>query len=336
EQALRQLKRGGYDLVLLDVMMPGMDGFAVLTEMQKDVKLREVPVVMVSAFDEIANVVSCIQAGAVDYLFKPFNPVLMRARLVATLEHQRLLEAERARTRDLETLSTELKRSNEDLERFAYAVSHDLQSPLRTMVGFMQLAQRKAKGALDAETDRLISDAVSAGKRMSQLVKDLLNYSQLTTRSMETGAISVEEIICEVLADMHPLLEESAAQVHCGELPTVAADRVQLRQVFQNLIGNAVKYRSERPPEIHIGAQRMQEFWRFSVGDNGLGIRSEDIPNIFQMFRRLHGANVPGSGIGLATCVRIVERLGGRIDVESAPGEGSTFFFTIPIPPGDQ
>jgi light-regulated signal transduction histidine kinase (bacteriophytochrome) len=330
EEALRMLRHGGYDLVLLDVMMPGMDGCAVLAEMRADASLRELPVVMISAFDEMSNVVACIQSGAIDYLFKPFNPVLMRARLAATLERKRLLDTERARTRELESLSNELKRSNEDLERFAYAVSHDLQAPLRTMVSFMQLIQRKLGGKLEEEPTRLISDAIAAGKRMSQLVKDLLDYSQLTTRTLETEQVAVDEVVREVLADLQPVLTDAGADVRTVALPTVTADRVQLRQVFQNLIGNGIKYHRDRPPVIEIGCQRQNGSWRFSVADNGMGIRPEDIPTIFQMFRRLHGPDLPGSGIGLATCQRIVERLGGRIDVESVPGEGSTFFFSIP------
>ena len=198
------------------------------------------------------------------------------------------------------------------------------------MVSFMQLIQRKLGGKLEEEPTRLISDAIAAGKRMSQLVKDLLDYSQLTTRTLETEQVAVDEVVREVLADLQPVLTDAGADVRTVALPTVTADRVQLRQVFQNLIGNGIKYHRDRSPVIKIGCQRQNGSWRFSVTDNGMGIRPEDIPTIFQMFRRLHGPDLPGSGIGLATCQRIVERLGGRIDVESVPGEGSTFFFSIP------
>lgn len=330
-EALRRMRRDPFDLVLLDVQMPGMDGMAVLAEMQAHDELREIPVVMISAFDEMANVVSCIQAGAIDYLFKPFNPVLMRARLAATLERKRLLDRERARTRELEQLSNDLRRSNSDLERFAWAVSHDLQSPLRTMVSFMQLVQRRAKSTLDADMNRLIDDAVAAGKRMSELIKDLLDYSQLSTRRIRSEEFSVADVAREVLIDLAPLIEESDADVHLGTLPVIVADRVQIRQLMQNLISNAVKYRSpDRKPEVSVSAHRTGDEWEFAVTDNGIGIRTEDIPNIFEMFRRLHGPDLPGSGIGLATCQRIVERLGGNISVESKENEGTSFRVRIP------
>ncbi len=329
--ALRCMRRTSYDLVLLDVQMPGMDGMAVLAQMQADERLHEVPVVMISAFDEMANVVSCIQAGAIDYLFKPFNPVLMRARLAATLERKRLLDDERARTREMERVSNDLRRSNADLERFAWAVSHDLQSPLRTMVSFMQLVQRRAKDTLDPETNRLINDAVSAGKRMSELIKDLLDYSQLSTRKLRSEELSLADIAREVLADLSPQIEEAGAEVRLGDLPPVVADRVQVRQLLQNLISNAVKYRSpQRASVVSVTGQRLDSRWEIAVSDNGIGIRAEDIPNIFEMFRRLHGPDLPGSGIGLATCHRIVERLGGSIRVESLEGEGTTFRVDIP------
>ncbi|MBC7924417.1 MAG: response regulator [Bryobacteraceae bacterium] len=331
EEALRCLRRGTYDLVLLDVMMPGMDGLGVLSEMQRDEKTVDLPVVMISAFDEMANVVACIQAGAIDYLFKPFNPVLLRARLAATLERKRLLDTERARTRELESISQDLRRSNEDLERFAWAVSHDLQSPLRTMVSFMQLVQRRSTGRIDDETDRLINDAVAAGKRMSQLIRDLLDYSQLSSRKLRTEEVSVQQVVSEVLADLAPQIQEASAELSIGELPRLRADRIQLRQLLQNLLSNAITYRSlDRALRIAITSARQRDSWKISVEDNGIGIRAEDVPKIFQMFRRLHGPDLPGSGIGLATCQRIVDRIGGEIFVESAEGSGSTFSITIP------
>ena len=331
-EALRALRRKSYDLVLLDIVMPGMDGLAVLEEIRKDPAMHEVPVVMISAFDEMANVVSCIQAGAIDYLFKPFNPVLMRARLAATLERKRLLDAERRRTHELEKLSRDLGRSNTDLERFAWAVSHDLQSPLRTMVSFMQLTQRKAQGRLDEETNRLIDDAVAAGKRMSQLIKDLLDYSQLSTRKLRTENVPLRDVILEVVADLRPQIEEAGSAIECADLPVVVADRVQLRQLLQNLISNAIKYRSpDRTPVVEISAEHQRTGgWHILVQDNGIGIREADIPHIFEMFRRLHGPDLPGSGIGLATVKRIVERLGGSISVESQEGVGSRFVIEIP------
>jgi PAS domain S-box-containing protein len=228
--------------------------------------------------------------------------------------------------------TTELARSNEELERFAYVASHDLQEPLRMVASYTQLLARRYRGKLDADADEFIGYAVNGANRMQQLIRDLLEYSRVGTRGGEFAPVACDEIVAQILGDLAAAIGETGATIVAGALPTVSADRSQLRQLFQNLVENALKYRSDAPPVVHIDASREGDDWHFTVRDNGIGIGPEYAERIFVIFQRLHTqAEYPGTGIGLAVCKRIVERHGGRIWVESQPGEGATFHFTLPI-----
>jgi signal transduction histidine kinase/sarcosine oxidase delta subunit len=225
-----------------------------------------------------------------------------------------------------------LARSNAELEQFAYVASHDLQEPLRAVAGCVQLLQQRYQGRLDARADELIAHAVEGATRMQALINDLLTYSRVDRRGEPLQPTDCAEILAEVLADLQVALKEGGVIVTHEALPTVLADPLHMRQLFQNLLGNAIKYRSrERPPAIHVGAKYQAGEWRFAVRDNGIGIEPQYRARIFAIFQRLHTRReYPGTGIGLAICKKIVERYGGRIWVESEPGRGSTFFFTIP------
>ncbi len=225
----------------------------------------------------------------------------------------------------------ELARSNADLEVFAYVASHDLQEPLRMVASYTQLLARRYKGKLDAEADEFIGFAVDGAARMQQLIQDLLSYSRLTTRG-KTPCFTLAEAACHTALDnLQESIKISKTLVSVGPLPAVLADATQLTQLFQNLIGNAIKYCSERTPEIHVGATSTASEWIFSVQDNGIGIEPQYFERIFQMFQRLHTRmEYSGTGIGLAICRRIVERHGGKIWLESEYGRGSTFLFSIP------
>ena len=225
----------------------------------------------------------------------------------------------------------ELNRSNEDLRQFTYVASHDLQEPLRTVAGFTQLLSRRYKGRLDADADEFIAFAVDGAKRMQQLIEDLLAYSRIGTKGGALLRISSEEALERALMNLERTIAESGAVVTHDLLPTILADKGQMIQLFQNLVGNAVKYRGAATPRVHISAvePRPQE-WVFSVRDNGLGIERQYFEKIFGVFQRLHTREeFPGTGIGLAICKRIVERHGGSISVESEPGRGSTFWFAL-------
>ncbi len=245
--------------------------------------------------------------------------------------HDELEQRVEERTRELSDRTTELARSNEELQQFAYVASHDLQEPLRMVGSFTQLLAKKYKGRLDAQADEYIHFAVDGAKRMKDLIQDLLSLSRLDTRQGPLQQVDCNEVLEAIREDLQLVLKESGARIHYDSLPEIHADYSQLRQLFQNLITNAIKFKSDEPSEITISACRNGAEWRFSVADNGIGIDPQFFKRIFVLFQRLHGKErYPGTGIGLAMCKKIVERHGGRIWVESQQAQGSTFFFTMP------
>jgi len=226
----------------------------------------------------------------------------------------------------------ELRRSNGDLEQFAYIASHDLQEPLRMVASYTQLIARRYKGKLDTDADEFIAFAVDGAERMQRLIQDLLLYSRVGTNGASPSDVSSERALNTALENLRSSIEMCAAIVTHDPLPTVFADEVQLAQLFQNLIGNAIKYKRLESPHVHISVARSTNAnWQFSVQDDGLGIEAKYFEKIFEMFQRLHKREeFAGTGIGLAICKKIVERHGGRISVQSQHGSGSTFVFTLP------
>ncbi len=238
----------------------------------------------------------------------------------------------KAAERALEAKAEELSRSNQELEQFAYVASHDLQEPLRMVSNYTQLLGRRYKDQLDADANEFIDFAVDGAKRMQELIHDLLQYARVGTRGKEFKPAPAADIVADAVANLAGAIEEAGAQVVVEDLPTLHCDASQLAQVFQNLIGNAIKFR--RPgsqPVVRVSASRGEQATIIAVADNGIGIEPKYFERIFQMFQRLHGrTEYPGTGIGLALCKKIVERHGGRIRVESAAGQGTTFSFPIP------
>jgi PAS domain S-box-containing protein len=238
--------------------------------------------------------------------------------------------AEEALARKME----ELGRSNQELEQFAYVASHDLQEPLRMVASYVQLLAKRYRGTMGAEADEFIAYAVDGATRMQQLINDLLSFSRVGTRGGQLVPVSAESVLGKVLSGLQILVRETGAVVTHDPLPTVIGDGSQLGQLFQNLIGNAIKFHGPDAPQVHISAKRDGFRWRFSVRDNGIGIDREYFDRIFVIFQRLHGrGEYPGTGIGLAVCKKIVERHGGRMWVESEVGKGTTFYFTLPGEP---
>jgi len=232
---------------------------------------------------------------------------------------------------DMARLLSELQRSNKELEQFAYIASHDLQEPLRMIASYVQLLEQKYKGRLDEKADKYIYFAVDGALRMQNLIEALLAYSRVTTRGAPFDPVDTNLVFTHVVVNLSAVIKENHAVVTKDPLPTVRGDEAQLAQLFQNLIGNAIKFRKpDTPPLVHVSAKKARKQWAFSVRDNGIGMEAKYFDRIFQIFQRLHThAEYPGTGIGLAICKRIVERHGGRIWLESAPGEGTTFFFTL-------
>lgn len=224
----------------------------------------------------------------------------------------------------------ELNRSNVELGQFAYIASHDLQEPLRMVASYTQLLSRRYKGKLDAEADEFIAFAVDGANRMQRLIQDLLAFSRVGTKGKDLQDTSSEEALGQALRNLHSAIQESGAQVTHDPMPAVLADEMQLTQLFQNLVGNAIKYQNPGVPRIHIAAARGEGKWIFSIKDNGLGIDPQYFEKIFGMFQRLHKREeFAGTGIGLAICKKIIERHGSSITVESTLGQGSTFSFAL-------
>ncbi|MGZ4953859.1 MAG: sensor histidine kinase [Methylobacter sp.] len=240
------------------------------------------------------------------------------------------ISAYRTAQEALSQRTEELARSNKELEQFAYVASHDLQEPLRMVASFTQLLSRRYRGKLDADADEFIHYAVDGATRMQTLINDLLAYSRIGSRNKPFEPVNLNSVLQRALANLHVAIEESHVKIVYDELPNTHGDLTQLTQLFQNLIGNAVKFRGELPPEIGIKASDADKYWRIEIQDNGIGIAPEFFDRIFIIFQRLHNKeDYPGTGIGLSICKKIIERHGGQIEVKSDRGQGATFIFTL-------
>lgn len=249
-------------------------------------------------------------------------------------QHATQLEKEAAERKlaeeALRRAADQLARSNEELEQFAYVASHDLQEPLRVVTGYVQLIERKYEGQLDADADQFFHYIVDGVTRMQHLINDLLNYSRVSTRGAPFRDVDLRAVMDRALGNLEPVVAESGAKVIRGALPSIRGDESQLVQLFQNLINNGIKFHGDHPPEIHVSARRDGSQWELAVRDNGIGIERQYWDQIFVIFQRLHTRQkYAGTGIGLAICKRIVERHGGRIWLDSQPGQGTTFHFTL-------
>ena len=257
----------------------------------------------------------------------------LRRQVAARLAELRSELQERTKLEeDLRAALEEVRRSNDDLQQYAYVASHDLQEPLRMVTSYLQLLERNYGHVFDDDAKEYIDFAVDGSIRMSQLIKDLLAYSRVTTKGQPLVPLEARSLAESAAGNLRTGIEESGAIITVGELPAILGDETQLTSLFQNLIGNAVKYRApDRVPEVSVTAEREGALWRFEVRDNGIGIKPDDLERVFVIFQRLHQRHeYEGTGIGLAVCKKIIERHGGHIWVESTPGDGSAFFFTLP------
>ncbi|MGA2194310.1 MAG: ATP-binding protein, partial [Bryobacteraceae bacterium] len=266
-------------------------------------------------FDRVGRKVMLLNASEI------FNPNAQARTILLAIED----------ATDRKQAEETLRTTNAELQHFAYALTHDLQEPLRMVVNFTELLGREYAGKLGNDADTFISYSVQGALRIEALLKGLLAYWEITDREQDSfSPIDCGTVLAKALLNLQVAIAENGAVVTSDPLPTVVAEEVLLTQLFQNLISNSIKYRSKEAPRIHVSAERDAEGWMFAVRDNGIGIDPQDADRVFGMFKRLHGSEIPGTGIGLALCKKVVERKGGRIWVESEIGKGATFKFTIP------
>jgi len=323
EEFTQSIRRSRYDVVLADYNLPDWNGMETIEVLRQEG--LDIPVIVVSGYLGEFRAVECMKRGAADYVLKDH--------LVRLPESVRHALREKALREENLRAQQELARSNRDLEQFAYVASHDLQEPLRMVAIYTQLLAERYKGKLDAEADKYIHYAIDGATRMQIMVQDLLSFSRVGRQDGDARLTDCNVVVDAALKNLHKAIDETNARIECGELPPVLAVSSELTQLFQNLIGNAIKFRAADPPFIRISAETNKEEAVFSVADNGIGIAPEHADTIFVIFKRLHTREeYPGSGIGLAICKKIIERLGGRIWVESEPGHGATFRFALPAP----
>lgn len=386
QMALRACNSNPPDLILLDIMMPQMNGYEVCQHLKNDAITRDIPVIFISAKDEVFDKVNAFAVGGVDYISKPFQfeevlvrieshltlrklqkqlkeqnvllqeeissrlaveevlheknlilqqEITTRCAVEKTLQEQNLLLQKEIGNRQrvesaLLKSNQELARSNAELEQFAYVASHDLQAPLATIASYAQLLEKRYQEQLDSQANKFIGNIVQGCTRMQALIDDLLEYSRVGRSQKPFKPTNCNQVLEQALANLQGVIRDTQAVVSYGELPVVNGEISQLVQLFQNLVGNALKYRKNEPPAISISVCKQHDHWIFSVADNGIGIAGQHQERIFQIFQRLHTQKeYSGTGIGLAICQKIVELHGGRIWVNSEIGQGSTFYFTL-------
>jgi signal transduction histidine kinase len=324
----KALRAHSPEVVLADYNLPSWKGMDALDVLRREG--LDIPMILVSGALGDVTAVECIRQGATDYVLKDglarLPEVIRRA---LREKHERSLRHQVEE--DLAKKADELARSNADLEQFAYVASHDLQEPLRMVSAYTQLLGERYKGRLDENADKFIGYACEGAMRMQVLIQDLLTFSRVGRAGTAHASVDCNAVMQEVAQTLATAIQESGAGLTHGELPTVWADRTQVVQVFQNLIGNAIKFRGKDAPVVTVQAEKAGQHWLFTVSDNGIGIAPEYSENIFVVFQRLHArTEYAGNGIGLAICKKIIERGGGKIWVESQAGSGSTFKFTMP------
>jgi signal transduction histidine kinase len=315
------------DLILADYSLPSFTGTEAM-ELAKEL-CPDVPFLFVSGVmgEEIA--IESLKRGATDYVLKRrlerLGPAVKRAIEEARqrIEHRKAQEELSRRVRELTIL-------NADLEQFAYAASHDLQEPLRTISLYSKMMAKGYRGALDKEADQYLEFIETAAQHMSKLLEDLLIYAKLPMQLRDVEMVDLNEVLHETLYLCQAAIAESKAVITHDDLPSVRGKAMHLSLVLQNLVSNALKYRGARTPSIHVGTGRGTDSWLISVKDNGIGFDQSHADQVFGLFKRLDKNSAPGSGLGLAICKRVVETHGGRIWAESRPNLGSTFYFSIP------
>ena len=325
-EALSLVLRHRFAVVLLDVQMPEMDGFETAQLMQEHESMRSVPIIFVTAISKEEKYASqAAEIGAVDYIFKPINPDILKSKVKVYLD----IYVQREHIMEL---NSDLSQSNEELERFAYICSHDMQEPVRMMNSYAELLLKKYNDALDERGKKYLNFITGNASRMQKMIQDILAFSRVGREEMTLETVDCYSIIHEVLEEFEAVIKEKDAKILCDDFPTIQASATLLRVLFQNLISNALKFHNDViSPEIAIRVEQQDGMWRFSVKDNGIGIDPIFHEKIFTIFQRFHRKeDYPGTGIGLSTCRKFIRLFGGDIDFKTEMGKGTEFFFTIP------
>ncbi len=324
------------DLILLDIRMPQMDGYQICECLKQNAITQEIPVIFISALDDVLDKVKAFAVGGVDYITKPFREAEVLARVENHIRLRNLQKQLVQKNADLEILNQELQKSNQELEEFSYIVSHDLQQPLQSAIGFAKLIKLKYPNEVPPEVIYYLERIEETGRRMQNLIQDLLSYAQLTKPESSFQEVNCNWLLKQAIANLQDAISHYQANIIHDELPNLKGNSTQLIQVFQNLISNAIKFsKPEVKPEVIITVQPYKEspqaFWLFQIQDNGIGINCQNFEQIFKLFQRLPNAKTTsGTGIGLATCKKIIEVHGGKIWVESQLHQGTNFYFILP------
>lgn len=319
EQALKLLQSSPEpELVVLDVNLPDLHGFEVCRRIKTNPNTAHVIVMHLSASSlASSDKISGLNSGADTYLTEPVDDEVLIATIRALLRARSAEEA--------------LRRSNEDLQQLAHMLSHELREPLRAVTAYVQLLNRDLAGRLQPSEQKCMDFAIGGAKRVGSLLEEVVVYARTFYDIEQRTIVDSEAALSDALAEQELFISEAGATIERQPLPFVRATRTGLARVFSNLISNAVKYRGPDPLVVKISAATEDELCTFAVQDNGIGIEAAFHKPIFEIFRRLHGQDIGGTGVGLALCRRIIENFGAKIWVESAPGKGSTFFFTLPL-----
>jgi len=369
------LNQHDFTLILMDVQMPGMNGLETATLISEREKLKHIPIIFITAHNyEEEYIFQGYQMGGVDYIYKPINPELLRVKVGVFVElyrknhellmqekkllnankklekeiEERKITEEKIRLLNLQLVENNghLQATNKELDRFAYVASHDLQEPLRKIMLFTDRLTTRMSDKLDSEVENYLTKILKASQRMQQLVNDLLKFSRHTNDILDFEKTNLNELLNDVLSDMEIDIQKKEAKVTSGELPTIYAIPSQIRQLFQNLISNSLKFcKDDCTPEVHIQTEVVKgalipgldrtlyenTFYKIYIRDNGIGFDSKYAEEIFVVFKRLHSYHeFEGTGIGLSICKKIVEKHKGFISAESSLNEGSTFIITLP------
>jgi signal transduction histidine kinase len=333
EEALRHLLTDDVGVIVLDVMMPGLDGFETARHIKDRDRTRDIPIVFLTAMGgEIANRLRGYDAGAVDYLAKPVDPAILQAKVRVFLELHLAAQALRDQGEELAKRTRDLERSNADLEQFSYVASHDLQEPLRAIAGYLELLVDHVGEDLDEDARTWIGRASDSADRMYSMIRDLLTYARAGAGEHEPTVVDLDVAVTTAVEAVSASVRGSGGAVHVTSgLGRVRAVALDVERVVQNLLSNALKYRSETAPDIVVDAMKAGDAIELTVCDNGRGVPVEDLERVFGRFERVGGDPYPGTGLGLAICKRLVEHNGGHIWMtRNDPAPGTTVHATFP------